>query len=632
MQDWQIDKIVEVPPGELQVLTPSGFVDVVKAYRTHAMAVWTLHMHSRKFRAAGRHLLCRSDGAIVCLKELRPGDFIKTIDGFEAVVSIEEPGEDDEWERLYDFEIDSEDHLYFTDGVLSHNSTTLGARQLTNAHVMPNYRSLYIVPHEEHRKTYANRLREMERAFAYKVDSPNHRQNLNYKEYPNGSIIELIRVLSTASESRGKTTDELLYDEYQHFDMDLEPEVEQTQKASNIPSTIYAGTSLTIDTPLETRWLQSSQGSWFVRAGDGKSWLDMGDQATALSCLRQDGMVCPITSKLLNMRDGQYVHGDREALTRGFVGLHIPQIIIPDMVESPIEWNKIWMAYQGYDIKKFLQEVLGIPTMEGAREIALEDLRNMCVIPDSEETAIRKAKSRYYKYVVSGCDWGGSDYNPMEKTKVSFTVHAIIGLTPDDKIDILHMRDYSGMGYRDVANDIVRDHKRFYANAIASDFGVGAAYNMLIREQLPADKHFIFAYVGPRSAPLGPPQGYGWFNQFSVNRTESITQLYSAIKATEPRIRCYDWGRSERHLMDFMNLFRVPLENSTSGATEFKYRRHGSKPDDTLHAINFAYILMRLLKGEPIMEDKGLMNRLRAQVIGGGFGAGGDGAPRVVSG
>jgi hypothetical protein len=513
-------------------------------------------------------------------------------------------------------------------------STTIGARQLVNAHVMPNYRSLYIVPHEEHRKTFANRLREMERAFAYKVDSPHHRQNLNYKEYPNGSIIELIRVLSTAAESRGKTTDELLFDEYQHFDMNLEPEVEQTQKASKIPSTIYAGTSLTVDTPLESRWLQSSQGSWFVRAGDGKRWVNMGDKEEALSTIRPEGVVCPYTSKLLNVRDGQYVHAQQDAMEQGYIGLHIPQLIIPDMVESPIEWNKIWRAYNEYDRPKFLQEVLGIPTMEGAREITLQDLKNMCCLPDNEEEAIRKTANRYYRYVVSGCDWGGSDYNPAEKTKVSYTVHVIIGLTSDDKIDILYMKQHSGMGYREVADHIVRDHKRFNANAIASDFGVGAAYNMLIREQLPADKHFILGYVGPKSAPLSAPQGYSWFNQFSLNRTESITELYSAIRQTSPRIRCFSWDRAENLLMDFMNLFRVPLENAASGAAEFKYRRHGSKPDDTLHALNFAFTLMRLLKGEPLLEDRGLMERLRAQLQGGGngFGGGFAGAPGTYSG
>ena len=509
-------------------------------------------------------------------------------------------------------------------------STSFGARQLMNAHMLPNYRSLYIVPHEEHRKTYANRLREMERAFTYKTHSATHRQNLNYKEYPNGSIIELIRVWTSADESRGKTTDELLFDECQHLDATLLPEIEQTQKASSIPTTIYAGTSLTVDTLLETRWLQSSQGVWMLRGSRG--WLNTGDQETVVSMIRRQGLCDPHTGRLLDVRDGEYVHADRRALEDGYVGLHIPQVIIPDMVESPIEWEKIWRAFVEYDRKKFLQEVLGIPTMEGSREITLDDLKGMCVLQDTEAQAIEKCRNRYYKYVVSGCDWGGSDYNPADKTKLSYTVHVILGLTQSGKVDILYMRRYSSMSYREIAGSIMHDHVRFYGNAMATDFGVGAAYNMLIREQMPADKHFILAYTGPRAAPLSAPQGYGWFNQFALNRTESITKLFEAVRQPDPRIRCFNWGRAENFLMDLLNMYRVPVENTSSGAGEFVYRRHGSKADDTLHAINFAYTLLRLAAGEPLVEDRGLFNRIRQQLLGGGSWGLSGGMPGVFAG
>ncbi len=61
-------------------------------------------------------------------------------------------------------------------------------------------------------------------------------------------------VLTHASSIRGKSTDELLFDEAQDFDPELEIEVAQTQAASANPITIYAGTSLTTDTLLEKKW------------------------------------------------------------------------------------------------------------------------------------------------------------------------------------------------------------------------------------------------------------------------------------------------------------------------------------------------------------------------------------------
>src|SRR5207247_8744229 len=85
---------------------------------------------------------------------------------------------------------------------------------------------------------------------------PDLRKNLGYKEFANGSTIDMVHVLTTASPVRGKSAQEILYDEVQDFDPDLELEVAQIQSASPQPVTIYAGTSLTTDTMLEKKWLE----------------------------------------------------------------------------------------------------------------------------------------------------------------------------------------------------------------------------------------------------------------------------------------------------------------------------------------------------------------------------------------
>ena len=79
-------------------------------------------------------------------------------------------------------------------------STALVARQKLLADRIPNYRALYIVPHQENLDTYANRFREMERVFRFPTNHPQFRQNLTYKEYLNGAIVEMARVLSNAND------------------------------------------------------------------------------------------------------------------------------------------------------------------------------------------------------------------------------------------------------------------------------------------------------------------------------------------------------------------------------------------------------------------------------------------------
>lgn len=400
----------------------------------------------------------------------------------------------------------------------------------------------------------------------------------------------------------------------QLLDPDFLPDIEQCQKASRMPTTIYAGTSTTTDSLLETKFGESSQAAWLIRAPGyhsqsvGKGWINCSDRDDILKAIQPQGITNPATGQKLDVTDGRFVHQIQSNFELGYLGFHIPQVIIPDYANVPQKWIEIWNAFQSYDIKKFLQEILGIPTEEGMREITLQDLKNMCVLPETPETLrqIAGSGSSRYKYTVSGCDWGGSDYNPATKTKVSYTVHAIIGICWDGSMEIVHMRQYSGMDYRSIANQICEDHKTYKCVGIASDFGVGAAYNMLLREN-PAiipERHFIFAYVGPQSAMIkAPAGGAGWFNQYSLNRTESITSLYQAIK--NGRFRCYTWELAQERLLELLNLYRVPTE-TVGGNSGFRYQRHGSKADDTLHAINFAYCLARIVLNEPILEDPAL--------------------------
>lgn len=521
--------------------------------------------------------------------------------------------------------VDSPHSTFLTqDCIVTHNSTSFAARQLIQAHILPKYRSMYVAPHQSFLDTYANRLREMERAFRFYRQNPNYRQNLKMKEYPNGSVVQLVKCLSDSQDARSKTTDELLYDEYQLLDVTLEPDIEQTQRASEKPSCIYAGTSTTIESPLEGAFQRSSQGYWMVPCpGYKDGWVNCGDPDQVIEVLGPDGPVNPVNGRPLDTTQGTFVHASQRAFDLGYIGFHIPQVIIPTFVHDPMQWRPLWEQYQKYDRNKFLQEVLGIPTEEGLREITKADLERMCCIDQTPEQLRQRAKSGYYRYVISGCDWGGSDYNPTDNTKLSNTVHVIMGIGPDLSIDILHMKRYGGMDYRSVAKEICDDHEAFGGSAIATDFGVGAAYNMLIREHpaVSVERHLILAYTGPNTQPLSSPAGgKGWFNQFSLNRTDSITTTYAAIR--DGRIRCFPWEYAEEFLMECLNLYRIPSETA-GGQQTFRYQKHGSKADDVLHAINFAYVVVRILLGEPIVQDLALKQRFN-EMFRGGRGRGPD--------
>ena len=586
------------------VLTPGGMKPIKRVYRTVPLPVWVLRTTHHLIRASRHHLVRTADGELQEVCATAVGDRVETITGYEYVREVYDTGEKEE---LYDITVDSEDGLFYSSGICSHNSTTFVARQLINSALYPGYKSLYVVPFPDHLKTYARRYQEMEIAFRGDMG----KQNLYNKIYPNGSAVDMIYCLTTADKSRGKSVTEVLIDESQNMDPDIIPELLYVQTMSKIPSTIYAGTALTVDTLLEQKWSESSMGMWHVRAGDGKHWLNMYDKEVLMKvCDHPEGPTCPYTGKRLNVTEGCYIHANRQALAAGDIGVHVPQCIIPDIAYDPVQWGKVYRRIKRDDFKKVLQECFGIAVSEGSREISESDLMRLCVITDTKEQLMEKSRNGYYRLIVSGCDWGGSDYNQAVKTKTSYTVHCIIGVAPDNAIDILHWRRHSGMNYPEIAEIIVNEHKAWGGHVIASDFGVGMAYNMEIRNHIPFDKHFIMTYVGPMSAPLSEPKGQHMANQLSLNRTEALTSVFKDVKSNVLKIRCRSWDDMSPFLLDWLNMYRVPVE-MPGGAATFKYVRSASKADDALHAFTFAYVLAKFYLGEPMVRDVALEKRLR---------------------
>jgi hypothetical protein len=113
-------------------------------------------------------------------------------------------------------------------------TTSFACRQQMMARLLRGFRSLYVTPRHEQLQTYKNKFRELEKANRFFQRNTHLRQNLGYKEHENGSIVEMAYVLTSAAGIRGKSTDELLFDEYQNFDPELELEVLQTQSASEM--------------------------------------------------------------------------------------------------------------------------------------------------------------------------------------------------------------------------------------------------------------------------------------------------------------------------------------------------------------------------------------------------------------
>ena len=117
-----VDKFVETyDVDEYEVMTDSGWVDVVQAHVTRPFEVWVVTTESHSLRCADEHVLFRGDMSEAFVMDLVVDDAVMTDDGPEAILSIERTGEE---VPMYDLGLaEGSDHRYYTDGVLSHNST-----------------------------------------------------------------------------------------------------------------------------------------------------------------------------------------------------------------------------------------------------------------------------------------------------------------------------------------------------------------------------------------------------------------------------------------------------------------------------------------------------------------------------
>jgi len=497
-------------------------------------------------------------------------------------------------------------------------STTFAVDARLCAEIFPRFRQLYVAPHSNPLETFSRKFMEVDKAFIYPVRDSRCKQNMYYRTYPNGSEIDMQRVMTSVVSVRGKSCDKVILDECQLFDPGLEMELLEVMNDSDFKFYAMGGTATTTESLLETRFQEGCQAVWHIQHPDGKTLINCGDPKDVIPYIGPYQMEDPKTKETINPLNGFYRYLNPEGFRERIVSVHVPQILNPDKINSALEWNGIYKSIVR-DRSKAIQEKLGIPLEEANREVTKKDLRRICVLSDGPEERKRRCREGYYRTIVSGFDWGGSDYNTMYKTKVSTTVHTILGVSPDDRIHLLHARRHGGMGYSTIMNLIVADHLAYSAGGIACDFGAGQQYHALLRTHpnLDPSRHIIFDYSGPESAICASPKTSEMANMLMLNKTESVSALFMAIIAADPLLLCPSWDEFGDYLEDFLNLYRVLVDSERGQkGRRFVYLRHGSKSDDVVHSMNFAYSLIRLHYNQALIVDNAARALVRGVVSG----------------
>lgn len=198
------------PVSEWSIMTDTGWEEIEDVKQTIPYTVWKIETESGKIlECADTHIVFLSGYKEVFVKDLTIGDGIITNNGLDSVVSIQTY---DYEVNMYDIGVKSYHHRFYSNGILSHNTTSAAGYLLWYAMFNPDA-TVLIAAHK-----YAGAQEIMHRVrFAYE-SCPDHIRagvvtyNKGSIDFDNGSRI--VSQATTENTGRGMSISLLYMDEY----------------------------------------------------------------------------------------------------------------------------------------------------------------------------------------------------------------------------------------------------------------------------------------------------------------------------------------------------------------------------------------------------------------------------------
>lgn len=115
--------IESLSADDISVMTDTGWEPVIASHKTIQYQIWNVKLtNGYELNCADEHILFDENYQEVFVKDLKSGDSIITEQGLTKIKSINKTNKS---ENMYDLEINSANHRYYTNGLLSHNTTVI---------------------------------------------------------------------------------------------------------------------------------------------------------------------------------------------------------------------------------------------------------------------------------------------------------------------------------------------------------------------------------------------------------------------------------------------------------------------------------------------------------------------------
>lgn len=183
---------------EWSVLSDTGWAPIGSVMQTEPYQRWNVQLsNGMSLSAADEHIVFDESMCEIFVKDLAPGVGVQTAQGVSAVESVEST---EQTEHMYDLHVLSEQHRYYSNGILSHNTATAAGYLLWFAMFVPDS-TILIAAHK-----YSGAQEIMQRIrYAYEL-CPDHIRagvtsyNKGSIDFDNGSRM----VSATTTETTGR--------------------------------------------------------------------------------------------------------------------------------------------------------------------------------------------------------------------------------------------------------------------------------------------------------------------------------------------------------------------------------------------------------------------------------------------
>lgn len=491
-------------------------------------------------------------------------------------------------------------------------STFIGADTVTLAGMIPHFSTLCIAPFYEQIRRFSTLV-----VRPFVLESPmrdlwlgtNIESSVLQRTFRNGSKIMFSFASIDAGRVRGLSVNRCCVDEVDDVDNALLPIILETMSADTIwGAEMYGGTPKSTDGTQSALWSESSQAEWWLPCQhcttDGhRTWNIPSMDYHILKMigpLRDDisaespGLICYKCEKPLYPRLGHWEHRYPEKRWE-FAGYHVAQPIVPLHYAHVSKWADLLRKQRTRSAAVFANEVLAEPLDAGQRLLTQRDLMAACDLPwendpDNPSPALMARLSQYRTRVLA-IDWGGGGENG-----VSYTVFALLGFTPEGKIEVGWGKMMLGIDHINEAKEAAKWFTYFNCHVCAHDYtGAGTVRETLLKQAgLPVQKDMPIQYVSSGSqdllVPVQPTERHHRAH-WRVDKTRSLHYTITAIRTG--LLKFFKYDKIDKESPGLVDHFMRLVEHRSAlelGGQYYSIRSNTAGPDDFAQAVNIGCV------------------------------------------